>query len=113
MHPTAPVVIATPGAAVLQVKDTLRVPVDDELRHDVRALLCRGERSIVLDLRNVSAIDAGGVGQLVRAYNLTRAVSGTLRIKHAAPRVREMLVRAGLFDLLSAHSGWRRQTVAS
>jgi anti-anti-sigma factor len=113
MHPTAPVAIATPGGAVLQVEPTLRVPVGDELRHNVRTLLCRGERSIVLDLRNVSAIDAAGVGQLVRAYNLTRAVNGTLRITHAAPKVREMLVRAGLFDLLSAAPGWRPQAVAS
>jgi hypothetical protein len=36
-----------------------------------------------------------------------------LRIKHAAPRVREMLVRAGLFDRLSAPPAWRPQTVAS
>jgi anti-anti-sigma factor len=113
MHPTAPVAMATPGGAVLQPKNTLRVPIDDELRHNVRTLLCRGERSIVLDLRKVSAIDAAGVGQLVRAYNLTRAVDGTLRIKHAAPRVREMLQRAGLLHLLSAGAGLRRQPIAS
>jgi anti-anti-sigma factor len=89
------------------------VPTDDELRHDVRTLLCRGERSIVLDLGRVSAIDAAGVGQLVRAYNLTRAVNGTLRIKHAAPKVREMLVRAGLFERLSAPPARRPQTIAS
>ena len=112
MHPIGPVVIATPGGAVLKVKDALRVPIDEEFRHNVRTLLCRGERSIVLDLRPVSAIDAGGVGPLVRAYTLTRAVTGTLRIKHAGPRVREMLLRAGLFDLLGAHPDSRRQTVA-
>jgi anti-anti-sigma factor len=112
-HLTGPVDIGTSGDAVLQVKDSLRVPIDEELRHNVRTLLCRGERSIVLDLGPVSAIDAAGVGQLVRAYNLTRAVNGTLRIKHAGPRVREMLLRAGLVDLLSAHPGSRRQPAAS
>jgi anti-anti-sigma factor len=112
-YPVGSAVVGRPGPAVLQVQGSLRVPFDDELRHNVRTLLCRGERSIVLDLGRVSAIDAAGVGQLVRAYNLTRAVNGTLRIKHAAPRVRVMLHRAGLFDLLSARPGWRREPVAS
>jgi anti-anti-sigma factor len=112
-QPNEPVFIRHPGPAVLHVQGPLRVPTHDELRHDVRTLLCRGERSIVLDLGRVSAIDAAGVGQLVRAYNLARAVNGTLRIKHAVPRVRKMLRRAGLFDLLSAAPGWRPQAVAS
>jgi anti-anti-sigma factor len=112
-HPKGPAFIGRPGPAVVHVQGALRVPTDDELRHNVRTLLCRGERSIVLDLGRVSAIDAAGVGQLVRAYNLTRAVNGTLRIKHAAPKVREMLVRAGLFNRLSAPSAQRPQAVAS
>jgi anti-anti-sigma factor len=101
------------GPAVVHVQDPLRVPTDAELRHGVRTLLCRGERSIVLDLGRVSAIDAAGVGQLVRAFNLTRAMNGTLRIKHAGPRVRQMLVRAGLFDRLSAPPGRQPQAAAS
>lgn len=112
-QPLGPVFIGRPGPAVLQVQGSLRGPVHEELRHDVRTLLCRGERSLVLDLQRVPTIDAAGVGQLVRAYNMTRSVNGTLRIKHAGPRVREMLVRAGLFDRLSAYPGWLRQTVAS
>jgi anti-anti-sigma factor len=112
-HPTRPVLAGRHGPAILHVEGSLRVPLGEELRQDVRTLLCRGERSIVLDLGRVSAIDAAGVGQLVRAYNLTRAVDGTLRIKHAAPKVREMLVRAGLFNRLSASSAQRPQAVAS
>jgi len=99
-HPTGPVFIGRTGPVVLRVKGSLRVPIDEGLRDGVRTLLCRGERRIVLDLGGVSAIDAAGVGQLVRAYNLTRAVNGTLQIERAAPRVREMLHRAGLFDIL-------------
>jgi anti-anti-sigma factor len=89
---------------VLHVDDTLRAPLTAELRHRVRSLLCRGERRIVLDLTHVSRIDAAGVGELVRACNLTSAVDGALRIAHAAPRVREVLYRAGLLDLLMTDS---------
>jgi anti-anti-sigma factor len=86
---------------VLYVDDALRAPIMGELRHRVRDLLRRCEQTIVLDLAAVSSIDAAGVGQLVRAYNMAVAAECELRIEHAAPRVRESLERVGLFKLLS------------
>jgi anti-anti-sigma factor len=80
----------------------LRLPVNHDLRSQVRSLLGRGERAIVVDLARVSRIDAAGVGELVRAYNMTTARSGLLRIVHATDWVRESLTRVGLFELLSA-----------
>jgi len=80
----------------------LLAPVNQELATRVRVLLQRGERRIVLDLSSVSLIDAAGVGVLVRAYNVACAMDASLRIAHATKRVREILTRVGLFDLLSA-----------
>jgi anti-anti-sigma factor len=80
----------------------LRLPVDRDFRSHVRSLLRRGDRAIVVDLARVSRIDAAGVGELVRAYNMTLARNGLLRIVHATDWVREVLTRAGLFELLSA-----------
>jgi anti-anti-sigma factor len=73
-----------------------------ELRHRVHALLRCGQREIVVDVGRLSSIDAAGVGQLVRAYNVTRALKGVLRLANATARVREALERVGLFDVLSA-----------
>jgi anti-anti-sigma factor len=67
----------------------------------MRGLLRRGERDIVLDLARVSSIDAAGVGELVRAYNLAAAMDGLLRVAHVTKRVREMLERAGLLTFLN------------
>src|SRR5687768_3833420 len=89
---------------VLHINGPLRAPLTTELRHDVRALLDRGERRILLDLALVSEIDAVGVGELVRAYNMTIAAEGVLRIAHAADNVREVIERVGLFGLLSVDS---------
>jgi anti-anti-sigma factor len=75
-----------------------------ELAQMVRGRLCRGERRIVLDLGRVSRIDAAGIGELVRAYNIATAGSGALRIVNTNPWVREMLERVGLFDRLDAGS---------
>ena len=102
---TDPLVIARgPGAenvCVLYLDGALCAPLDGALRHRVQDLLRGGERRIVLDLSRVPAIDAAGVGQLVRLYNLITAAGGQVRITHAAPRVRGLLNRAWLFTLLT------------
>jgi anti-anti-sigma factor len=81
----------------------IRPPLTAELRHRILEQLRRGERISVLDLSRVWSIDAAGVGQLVRAYDVTRAAHGTLRIVHTTRRVRALLERSGLFKLLSTH----------
>ena len=87
--------------AVLHIEGPLRAPVGTGLRHDVEALLRRGERKIVVNLAGVSDLDAAGMGELVRAYNAAIAANGALRITHAFGTTRELLARVGLFDLLS------------
>jgi anti-anti-sigma factor len=87
---------------VFHLEGPLHAPHHRELRRNVRPALRRGVRHIVLDLRAVSAIDAAGVGELVRAYNMASAAHGLMQIVHANGWVRETLERAGLFRVLSA-----------
>jgi len=86
---------------IVHVTGQLLTPASRVLRHSVRALLRHGQRRIVLDLSGISRIDAAGVGELIRAFNMTTAVNGALRIVNATAWVREMLERAQLFQLLS------------
>lgn len=89
-------------SCVLHIDGDLWMPISRDLRDNIRTLLRRGERSIVLDLAGVSKVDAAGIGELVRAYNMSSAMDGWLRVVHARDWVREILQRAGLFELLSA-----------
>jgi len=90
------------GAFAVHVNDSLRVPLLTRgLQNTVLGLLLRGERDILLDLHRVTRIDAAGVGELIRAYNMSAAAGGSLRIVHATPWVREILERVQLFELLS------------
>ena len=91
----------SPRVSILHIAGPLRVPLDLELRRTVHASLRRGFRRIVLNLASVSDLDAGGVGELVRMFNLAAAAHGELRIANASPRVRELLDRARVFDLLT------------
>jgi anti-anti-sigma factor len=87
--------------------------MNGELGHRVEALLCRGERRVVLDLVRLTDIDAAGVGELVGAFNMTNAAGGILRIAHASRRVRHLLHVTGVLSLLSADSETRlERTVA-
>jgi anti-anti-sigma factor len=90
--------------SVLYIEGHLRVPVDRQLRRSVSALLNRGERCLVLDLARVSRIDAAGVGELVRAYNMTAAANGLLQVVHATTWVRLILERVGLYEILTGGS---------
>jgi len=89
---------------IVYIDGPLLGPVNPDLLTNVSALLRRGERGIVLDLSRVSRIDAGGVGELVGAYNIACAMNVSLRIVHATKGVRDILARVRLFDLLSADS---------
>jgi len=84
------------------IDGALLAPLKAELPTRVGALLRRGERRIVLDMSRVSFIDAGGIGELVRLYNIASAMDASFRIVHTTRWVRETLARVGLFELLSA-----------
>ena len=93
----------------VRVEGALRTPVSRVLRHNVRTLLLRGERRIVLDLSAVSGIDAAGVGELIRTFNIMAAGNGALQVVNATGWVREMLERAHVFNLLSGESEVERR----
>jgi anti-sigma B factor antagonist len=92
---------ASSNVHVVLLKGPLRVPIRGNLPARVQTLLAAGERNLVLDMTAVSEIDAGGIGELIRAYTLTLAVNGTLRLTSTNRWVREMLQRVGLFELLT------------
>ena len=86
---------------VLSIEGPLQAPVSAALRHAVRRLIRRGERHIVLDLNQVSEIDAAGVGELVRAYNMARVAKGIVHVANPRAWVREAIARVGLLELLN------------
>jgi anti-anti-sigma factor len=85
---------------VVQVNGPLHARQGALLREDVCTLLRRGERAIVVRLASVSRVDAAGIGELVRAYHISVGAAAVLRVTEATGRVREVLARVGLLDLL-------------
>jgi anti-anti-sigma factor len=87
--------------AIVHIAGPLQAPLDDDLRQNVRRRLLQGFRDIVVDLADVPAIDAVGIGELIEVYNMAADERAELHIVRAMARVRETLERVGLFDLLS------------
>ena len=85
---------------VVQGDGPLRTPVSPSLQEEVQARLSRGERTLVINLAAVNDIDAAGVGELVRVFNMAIAEGAVLRLTRVAPRIREVLQRLGLSLLL-------------
>ena len=92
------------NVSIVRLDGALRAPVSNEFSRRVKTLLDRGERRIVVDLSRVVAVDAAGVGELVRAFNATCAAGGVLRITRANRQVRRILRVAGVLPLLSART---------
>ena len=88
--------------SVLDVDGRLQAPVDSTLIQRVQTRLFRGERRILLNLSRLTAIDAAGVGELIQAFNATRAAGGELRVAHATSRVFRFLEVAGVLRFLTA-----------
>ena len=87
--------------SIVPVEGTLRAPADAKLRRRVEALLGRGERQVVLDLADLSDIDAAGIGELVRAFNAMREAGGVLQITHVTRHVGKVLQVTGVLGLLN------------
>ena len=83
---------------VVELHGTLRAPADMTLREKVEALLGGGQEQIVLDLAGVSAIDAAGIGELIRAYDTAVGAGGVVRIAGAKGRARQLLEVVGVLD---------------
>jgi anti-anti-sigma factor len=66
-------------------------------------------QNIILDLDQVDAIDAAGLGVLVYLYHWSAQAGARLAITHLTPRVRSLLELTNLDSILPVES-WRVET---
>jgi anti-sigma B factor antagonist len=62
------------------------------LRDEVRKLLAKGSKKIVLNLAEVNYIDSSGLGELVSAYTAVKNAGGELKLLNLTSKVRDLLV---------------------
>jgi anti-anti-sigma factor len=88
---------------VLDVTGRLGVEDGVALYRSVGAAVAGGSRQLVLNLAHTTAIDAAGLGELVRAYTAVREANGTLALVVRARPIRELLLRTRLLWLVPTY----------
>jgi anti-anti-sigma factor len=89
------------NVAVLDINGKLTIPdADDLLERIVDRLAADGARTIVANLQNVSAIDAGGLGSIVAAYRACTRNLVRLRLVHVSVRIQRVIDITGLATIL-------------
>jgi anti-sigma B factor antagonist len=61
------------------------------LREAVKEVLARGEKSILLNLGNVSYIDSAGLGELVGCSTTVKNAGGTLKLLQLQKKIKDLL----------------------
>jgi anti-sigma B factor antagonist len=74
------------------------------LRDTIKELLADGEKSIVLNLKEVSHLDSAGLGEMVGAYASVTNAGGQIRLLNAQSKVHDLLVITKLLTVFSSYS---------
>ena len=82
------------NVAVIKVAGdiTLNKGGDVLLKDKVQSLIQQGQKSLLIDLADVSYVDSAGLGELVQAYATTKNRGGSLKLVNVTKRLRDLLV---------------------
>jgi anti-sigma B factor antagonist len=74
------------------------------LREAIRELIGKQRSKIILNFRDVTAIDSAGVGELVAAYTATSTRGGRLKLLDPPKKICDMLELTKLSRVLEVHA---------
>ena len=69
------------------------------LRDQVRDLLAKGQKKILLNMAEVTYIDSSGIGELVSAFTTVRNQSGELKLLNLTKKVHDLLQITKLYTV--------------
>ena len=69
------------------------------LRDNVRELLAKGQKKIVLNLADVNYIDSSGIGELVSAFTTAKNQGGELKLLNLTNKVHDLLQITKLYTV--------------
>ena len=96
------------GKAVRQVEGVTIVTLEGRLqlgdgtttlRELAKSLIGEGQKSVVLEMKDVTYIDSAGIGALVGFYTTLRNGGGEMKLLSPSQRVRSQLVMMKLFPI--------------
>jgi anti-sigma B factor antagonist len=73
------------------------------LRDEIRALIDKGDKKILLNLSDVTYIDSSGIGELVSGFTSVANAGGTLKLLGLTKRVKDLLQITKLYTVFDVH----------
>jgi anti-sigma B factor antagonist len=69
------------------------------LRETVKDLVGKGQKKILLNLRDINYIDSSGLGELISAYASVRKEGGELKLLHLTKKVQDLMQITKLYTV--------------
>ena len=69
------------------------------VRDTVHDLLSKGQKRILLNLRDVNYIDSSGIGELVSAFTATKKQGGELKLLNLTKKIHDLLQITKLYTV--------------
>ena len=73
------------------------------LRENIRDLVGKGNKRILLNLNNVSYIDSSGIGELVSGFTTVTNQGGVLKLLGLTKRVKDLLQITKLYTVFEVY----------
>ena len=71
-------------------------PATERLHDKINSLLQQDRKQIILNLRDVTSVDSGGLGELVRTHTSTKNKGGSVKVVNLPKRIQDLLVMTRL-----------------
>jgi anti-sigma B factor antagonist len=69
------------------------------LRDNVKELLSKGQKKILLNLGGINYIDSSGIGELIAAFTSVRKQGGELMLLHLTKKIQDLLQITKLYTV--------------
>ena len=73
------------------------------LRDNVREMVSKGQKKVLLNLGDVSYIDSSGIGELVSGFTTVTNAGGQMKLLNLNKRVKDLLQITKLYTVFDVH----------
>src|SRR5688572_9948754 len=85
------------NATIIDLNGKLNLGEPTQRLHDkINSLIQQGKKNIILNLGEVTSVDSGGLGELVRTLTTMHKHGGSLKVANLPKRVQDLLVMTRL-----------------
>ncbi len=92
------------NVAIIELKGKITIGSGDiQLRDTITKLLESGKTNILVEMKEVTAIDSSGIGELVGCYTTVTNKGGKLRLLHLPPKIQDVLTVTQLITVFDVY----------